>query len=274
MTQPPHHLSDLEITASLVPGATRPRCGVPDCTACEARLDEAHAAARAFHAGSPQRLATLQRRMAKRSPVRWWQGDARRWLAAPIGAVVMAGVALALWARSHDARVADPPVAAGPVIRTKGAHTAGDDVRMFVSRAGVAHRWSPGDAVQPGDAIRFVVDPRGTRYVLVVSIDGARKISTYYPFDGEASAGLPAVAGPVELDGSIVLDETLGDERIWVLLSAEPLAAGQLRPALAQLAARGTAAVLAAPDDILIDGLVGQSGVRAVSLALHKVAPR
>jgi len=256
-----HHLSELEITASLLPGAPRPTCAVPGCVACAARLDEAHGAAREFHDRMPQTLAQVRARMARHAPAPWWRGWTGRLLAGPLAVAAAVAIAFALWPGQRT-----EPSGGGPDLRAKGSR---EDVRVFVRRGDAVHRLAELGAVQPGDALRFVVDPHGARFVLIMSIDGARRISTYYPFDGSASAALPARAGQVELDGSVVLDDTIGDERIWVLLSDEPVAVDRVRPELARLAEQGVVAAQAADDGAVTAGL---PGVRAVSVRLHKVA--
>ncbi len=95
-----------------------------------------------------------------------------------------------------------------------------------------------GEALAPGDLVRFVVEPRGHRYLLVASIDGAGKVSVYHPFQGTVSAPLGADAR-VELPGSIVLDRAPGPERIFALLSEVALSATAVRESLKGVEAGG-----------------------------------
>lgn len=279
MTGPSRHLTEIEIAGSLLPGAPRPSCEVAGCTACAARLDEAQAAARAFHDRVlPRSLPQLRARREAAS--RWWRMP--HWLAGPLVFAAAAVIAVAVWPRAGGV---SPPGAGSdpaPYIGHKGGIPG---LRVFARRGGAVRELVDGSAVEPGDAIRFVVDPRGGqypvdpssgvypvappegRYALIVSIDGAGHTSVYYPFDGTASAPLPASSAPIELDGSVVLDDVLGNERLWALLSAEPLQVEQIRPQLARLAGQGNAAIAAAGSLALTAGL---PGVRATTLRLAK----
>jgi hypothetical protein len=259
MTEP-RHLSEVEIAASLMSGARRPVCPVPGCVSCAAKLDEAHLAAREFHTHVlPATLPQIRGRLSHAG--RGWSAWPR-WLVAPLAAAATVAIVLAVW----------PHERAGPpddvVLRAKGGADARDQVEIFVQRDHAVHRLAPGDAVQPGDALRFVVDPGAARFVLVVSIDGALQVNTYYPFDGTASAALPPGPAPVALDDSVILDGVLGDERVWVLLSAAPVTVDSVRPQLLRLASAGAAAVAVADGDALTRGL---PGVAAITLRLHKV---
>jgi hypothetical protein len=236
------HLSQHAITASLVPGAARPRCEVPGCTACEAALDEAHGAARDFRDQIlPRTLPAIRARLERPAP--WWR--AKWWLTGPLAMAAAAAVALAVWPRAPE-----PAVHGGdPVITAKGG-PSDDDLRIFVKRGGAVHRLAGDGAVQPGDSIRFVVEPRGARYALVVSLDAKGAYSVYAPFDGAASLALAGGELPAELPDSVVLDDTLGDERLWLVLSDAPISAAAVRPQLE----RG-----------------GQvSGARVIAVTLHK----
>jgi hypothetical protein len=97
----------------------------------------------------------------------------------------------------------------------------------------------PGDAVAPGDALRFLPLPiwSEARYIQVGSVDGTGTYAPFYPpSDDGLSVALPAPGVPLE--GSIRLDGSPGPERLLVLLSAAPLAVRDVaRAALAHAAA-------------------------------------
>ena len=125
-----------------------------------------------------------------------------------------------------------------PLVRTRG-----------VSSRGLRQSLRPGAVLAPGDAVRFVVEPAGHRYLLVVSLDGAGKVSVYHPFDGAESAPLAATAR-VEVPGSIVLDRAPGPERIVAVFSDAPLSAaavGQRLAAAAPGSGSGSQVKLALP---------------------------
>jgi hypothetical protein len=84
----------------------------------------------------------------------------------------------------------------------------------------------------PGDRIRFVVDPGNARYLLVASVDGAGKVSVYYPPSGDRSGYV--VPGRSELEGSIELDQVLGPERLLAYFSDDPLPSTEVVESLAR----------------------------------------
>jgi len=247
------HLSEHQISASLMPGAARPVCPVAGCTRCAAALDEAHGAARTFHDQIlPRTLPAIRARLERRAP--WWR--ARWWMTGPLAVVAAAAVLVAVWPRA--------PASLGqaergdPVLIAKGGASS-DDVRVFVKRDGAVHRLA-GD-VHPGDALQLVVEPRGARYVLVVSLDAAHQLTVYAPFGGSASAPLAASALPVALPDSIELDATLGDEEVWVVLSDAPVGVAQARSLFGH----------ADPAGAVVE-LPGLPGARAIRVMLHKTA--
>jgi len=97
-------------------------------------------------------------------------------------------------------------------------------VEIARSRGGVLSWLSPTDDLGPKDAVRFFVrrqDP-SDRYVLIGSVDGSARLGPLYPGDAHGcSVALPAAGEP--LDGSIVIDDVPGPERIVILISHRPL---------------------------------------------------
>lgn len=116
-------------------------------------------------------------------------------------------------------------------------------MQIVARRGGHSIDVHDGVVLAPEDQIRFMVEPAGLPYLLVVSIDGAGAASVYYPYDGRESARLSSV-GKFEVPGSIVLDRAPGPERIYALLSEEPIAASDVLPALRAIGARGREGIL------------------------------
>lgn len=105
-------------------------------------------------------------------------------------------------------------------------------LEVYASRAGGGAFAVTNDvALKPEDRIRFVVNPAGGKYLLVVSRDGAGAISVYYPF-GEQKSALVASNTKSELPGSVELDGTLGNERLFAIFSNEPVNASTVESAL------------------------------------------
>ena len=115
-------------------------------------------------------------------------------------------------------------VLARPRPPTETAKGASAPVQIARSRAGVLSWVSPADDLAARDAIRIFVNrqDRADRYVLVGSVDGSQQLARFYPMDGQGcSVPLPAAGQPI--DGSIVIDEAPGPERLVILVSHEPL---------------------------------------------------
>lgn len=89
-----------------------------------------------------------------------------------------------------------------------------------------------GAELQPNDKIRFVVNPAGSRYVMIASHDGAGVFSVYAPFGSDVSQPVADAKTRLELPGAVELDETLGTERVVAVFSDEPLTASQVEAAL------------------------------------------
>jgi hypothetical protein len=138
---------------------------------------------------------------------RVWTGAAGLALAAAsVGLMVM------------RARVPGPPVvasAAGGDTQLKGAAFS---LQAMVRRRGTGSvdPVLPDVPLHEGDAIRFRVRAPAPGYLLVVGIDGAGLVSAYAPASG---GPIPiATAGEHDLEGSVVLDGTLGPEQVIAVL--------------------------------------------------------
>lgn len=296
--RPQRHLTELQIAQALLPGAAQPSCPVAGCTACAARLEEARTTAAQFHE------EVLPRTLAKVRDVREADAAATVGAAEPpkrlapraffptmmaslfrppvLGALAAAAAAVVLWVTWPrptpllvDDELGDRGDAGGPVgpddayVGVKGDEA----VRAYLRRAGEISPLVDGDDVQPGDAIRFFVDARRGHHVLMVSIDGAQQVSVYFPFGGDGSQEL-APGAEQELPGAVELDATLGDERLWILMSSAPIAVATIRPALDRIAGGGAAAVAAATAKDLTAGATLASGVHVETMLLHKRAAK
>ncbi|MFL5306779.1 MAG: hypothetical protein ACJ8F1_16300 [Polyangia bacterium] len=210
-----------------------PAAHVRDCARCTAWL----AAQEQVEAN----VAHLWVPAAPRRPHGFWRGLR---LGLPVAA--LAAAALLLVARPRQ-----------PTETAKGASAS---VQIARSRAGAVSWLSPADDVAAKDAIRLFVNrqDRADRYVLVGSVDGTGQLSRFYPMDGQGcSVSLPAAGEAI--DGSIVIDEAPGPERLVVLVSHEPLC----WPAVADVARRFA---VGAP----LPGELLSNGVHATRLVLPK----
>jgi hypothetical protein len=212
----------------------------------------------------PRALAAAGGRAARLR--RWWStvGAGLRW--ALLATPVAAGLVLAVGTSGLQGRRTGPATAVvdeEPAISTKGPPA----LRLFVRRGERVFAPRSGEALEAGDAVRFVVEPRGRRYLLVVSIDGAGQVSVYHPFQGARSAPLQA-APRVELPGSIVLDRAPGPERVFAVFSDEALSTAAVREPLERMAAGG-------PERIRREGALPLAGTEQASFLFEKAeSPR
>jgi len=140
-----------------------------------------------------------------------------------------------LWAGSGALAAAAAAFLLFPSAPTKGPIELAERAKgtggfeLFVRHDGVVRSGGPGEVLAPGDSIQFAVTTPEPAYAAIVSVDGANHASAYFP-RGELAEQLPA--GRTELPLSTVLDDTLGPERLWLLLCADAV---EIAPVLAEL---------------------------------------
>jgi hypothetical protein len=171
----------------------------------------------------PRTLPEIERKLQRRR----WNWVAPLALASAVGAVVL---------------LVRPRVPPEPAFGVKGAPT----LKLFVQRSSPAGaevvEVRDGDALRPGDALRFEVQPGSERFLLIASVDGEGGVTMIHPAGGAASAPLPPNERFVQ-PGSTVLDAARGPERAFALLSREPLSRDAVKAALAALADEGAEAI-------------------------------
>jgi hypothetical protein len=89
--------------------------------------------------------------------------------------------------------------------------------------------------VAPGTEVRFILTgvPEQHTHLMIASVDASANTAVYFPYEGKTSAPLPG-PGRWEVPDSIVLDDTLGPERVFALFSKAPLDATKVRGELAR----------------------------------------
>jgi hypothetical protein len=179
---------------------------VSACARCTGRVDERKAIAATFASdvGLDLRVAAVQRAVG---------GPRRRatWLAAA-GAVAAAAVLLLVIVRRPDGGGATEQ-GATPGIRTKGGLSLGIIVKH--GDGAIESMSSPAHVV-PGEAIELEVSTHDAGTLVIAGVDAAGVITPYVPAR-HIDAGSRQL-----LDGSIVLDDTLGSERIVAVLCSLP----------------------------------------------------
>jgi hypothetical protein len=151
-------------------------------------------------------------RARRRVPIFWWA-------AGP--AVAAAAAVLVFVTTPGSSGPPDPNL-------TKG----GDGLALIVRHAdGRTEDVLPGQSLSPGDAVRMVVTARAPDSALVIlDFDGRGKVSAFEPAHGDPKR---IGAGRQLVEGSVVLDDALGPERLLALFcggeisTSDAIAAGQ-----------------------------------------------
>ncbi|MDC3961253.1 DUF4384 domain-containing protein [Polyangium jinanense] len=187
------------------------RVHLEGCARCAARLTEIKAGRAAFLADPPPlpaaRPAAEVRRFARWAP--------------RVAVVLAAAAAFAFWFRARPA--GDDP---GDATRIKGRPRVG----FYVKHGDAVTPGAAGEIVYPGDALQFTYTmQRDAAYFALISVDGARKASVYYP---TAPRAVRITRGnDVPLEQSTVLDAVLGAETTYALFCADSIELEPLRVA-------------------------------------------
>ena len=166
------------------------------CERCRRRMADLDADRERFLALAPVFRAPARVTTSKRTAA-----FSRIGLATALAAGLGFAAFLALRLETRDA--SDGAVATGD--RVKGSHRIG----FYVKRGEQTSEGIPGQRVLPGDRLRFVVTARSAVHVAILSLDGAGRVSTYYPPEGDVAGRLESGADQ-PLPGAIELDATLG----------------------------------------------------------------
>jgi hypothetical protein len=202
---------------------------VSGCPSCQQRVADRRADGERFAPFAPQ----IWRAVEKGAPRR-----RRRWLpalvAVPAGLAAAFSVVLLLSRSPVNEGSSHGSIYTGP----KGGFTLGVPARrgsdVFMT-----------DAVHParaGDELRFV--PSGTspgRFIAIVSLDGRRQLTLFYPARADEDSPPVPPAGEA-LPGGIILDDAPGPERLFVVLSAQPLRGAEVQAAVRAQVERGVSA--------------------------------
>ena len=107
-----------------------------------------------------------------------------------------------------------------PYIGVKGGADADLAVEVFCKRGERVFRVSDGDALLPDDMLRFAPTILKKGFLMIVSIEEGGTVNLYYPVGGGKAALIDQ--STKTLPGSIVLDESKGAERLFVVFSEKP----------------------------------------------------
>ena len=202
------------------------------CAECRASYDSLQDAANEFEASVHARTAP---RVLHRLAARHQQPRSNRpvWYSS-ILALASLGLLLLVRTGHHKQAVTE-----SAAILEKGSPS----LAVFVRRhSGRVSRLVDGARVDPGDLLRFAVDPGPYPYLLIASVDATGRVSIYLPFGGRQSLAV-APNRRYEPDSSIELDDVRGPERIVAFFSQQPLQAAQVTGVLARVGKGGSGAI-------------------------------
>ncbi|KYG02418.1 hypothetical protein BE21_05215, partial [Sorangium cellulosum] len=150
---------------------------------------------------------------------------------AALGAAAVLAVALNVGVQPPDDPRGDDR-AARPPPAEQGARIKGGSGRIgfYVARGDALAPGGPGEVVHPNDRLQFTYSTVDAGFFALLSVDGARKASVYFPAGDVAAPIEPGEQVP--LPSSVVLDETLGAETVYGLFCESPVALEPLRAAL------------------------------------------
>jgi len=112
--------------------------------------------------------------------------------------------------------------------RIKGA---GVSLSLGVVEAGRLRAVMTGERLRPGSVTSLRYDAGDNHFVGVFGVDGAGRVSVYFPEGGDRLGAVPAGAAG-ELPFSLTLDEQPGRERFIAVFAPEPLPMDEILPAL------------------------------------------
>ncbi len=209
-------LTEAEQTAFSRHVASCGRCAgrLASISAERARLDERAPAFLTAAAAQPLANASL----SGAAPPSVWRK------AAPALTILAAAAAVVLWVARPDRAL--PPVVSGETTQAKG----GSRIGFYVARGEELELGSSGDPVFPADRLQFYYSTDSAGYLALVSVDGARVVSVYFPSGPKAE--LVRAGREVALPRSWILDQTLGDELVWGLFCDKAIELESVRTAL------------------------------------------
>ena len=213
------------------------------CTSCKQRWDELNEDKQRFEQYvMPRTLSKVEERVRGESSGFFSFLQMPRWAAAALTAALVLGVTTTITIKRIGAQDEEN------YIGIKG----GPGLEVFAERSGKQFAVKPGAALQPRDKVRFVVNPAGSKFVLIASKDGAGNFTVYYPFNGLESAQIKAR----EIPETVELDEVTGKEWLVAVFSDAPVKADAVKSLMDQGAREK-----------------GIEGARVVDLRFDKVKP-
>jgi hypothetical protein len=119
-----------------------------------------------------------------------------------------------------------PPPEEEPGIRQKGSL----GLNVYLRRDGRVQEALTGEEFRAGDQLRFAIEAPAPGFALVVGLEPRGRLYPCYPLDpGAGAQPVPGgVSGP--LPGAVELDESPGEERLFLIWCPRPFGPDELRP--------------------------------------------
>jgi hypothetical protein len=189
------------------------------CATCRSRLEERGAGFAAFPGVDERKLlAAIYRRLDEPAApasrfarlASFFQGPQR-----PLAAALLLCALLLLFFVVRP--LSAPPGPSATVTEEGGVRIKGGlMLHVFRQRDRGAEELLSGDRVHPGDTLRFAVDLPSPGRLAIVGVDSRGELYTAWPLDKEATREWPAGLR-TELPGAVALDDTLGEERFYLV---------------------------------------------------------
>lgn len=207
-----------------------------NCASCQARLHSMAKERERFLNETDilkESRAVLDRLTAQTSPPSWRDKLANLWrpqILAPLAAAAILLVVVlprlpnqtdGLGNRTKGSKGMVMPPPLEPKIALK----------MYVKDRNGYHTGESGEVLKEGDQIQFRYNAGGHRYLIIASLDGRGLLSPLYPDTPTQSIQVRS-NGLHVLDGSVILDDAVGPERIFALFSDAPIQFQELQAAL------------------------------------------
>jgi len=110
-----------------------------------------------------------------------------------------------------------------------GIRTKGDiSLKFYIQQGDQSIPGQAGGVYRENDRIQFVYSSGANRYLFLVSIDDEGMVSNFN-FENKTDSVLIAPGTDRVLDGSIILDDSTGPERIFAVFSKRPLHFDQVK---------------------------------------------
>lgn len=200
-------------------------------------LDEVPATSTAAAIRRRAARAGAERPAGKRSFFLW---------AAPLALAGAAG-AVTLLARPQHASLPDG-VTAPEYVGVKGSEPS-NTPRLYVYRHGADgdQRLTDGARAARGDLVQLAYGSRGGGYGVLLSIDGARKVTLHWPERQEGEAPSLKATGEIRLPSAYELDDAPAFERFFLVRAATPFSVATAMDAARALAGQPSARRQALP---------------------------